>query len=259
MAGRSSLQCTHYFVGKSLTVSAVEVSGFTSHEQQGHQIWWNPALVERLDNTAFDLRAWQQQGGEAAAAGRGSACQIELAGRRCFLRHYRRGGLIGKLLHDQYLWLGAARSRVVREMAITHQLQQQGLPAPRVVGGRLSRAGLSYRCDLITEALPAVASMAEQLADLTEPRWAQIGEVVAQFHLAGLWHADLNAHNIQLSDTQAWVIDFDRAEFRAPAKKWQQANLERLWRSVCKVAGGETPSLQQGWNSLLQAYNAKLM
>lgn len=213
-------------------------------------------MVTDLENADFDLHAWQQQGNQSAVAGRGSACKIELEGHACFLRHYRRGGLIGKLLHDQYLWLGAARTRVVREMVITQKLHDLGLPAPLVVGGRLSRAGLTYRCDLITQALPVEASMAEALPTLDERRWAQIGTVIAKFHAAGLWHADLNTHNIQLSSDEVWIIDFDRAVFKSPERQWQQANLQRLWRSVCKVSGGETPALLSGWAALLSAYNA---
>lgn len=237
-------------------MSAANVSGFQSTTQDHHVIWWNPDAVAGLDNADFDLSAWQQKGSATASAGRGSACEIELQERACFLRHYRRGGLIGKLLHDQYLWLGAERTRVVREMAITQKLYQLGLPAPLVVGGRLSRSGLTYRCDLITQALPVNGSMAEALATLDISRWAQIGQVIAQFHAAGLWHADLNAHNIQLSNEQVWLIDFDRAVFKQPEPKWQQANLQRLWRSVCKVAGGETPALKKNWTALLTAYKA---
>lgn len=258
MAARTSLQCTHYEIRKSLTVSAANVSGFQSTTEDHHVIWWNPDVVPELDNADFDLSAWQQKGSASANAGRGSACKIELQGRACFLRHYRRGGLIGKLLHDQYLWLGAGRTRVVREMAITQKLYQLGLPAPLVIGGRLSRSGLTYRCDLITQALPVNSSMAEALTSLDLSRWAQIGHVIAQFHAAGLWHADLNAHNIQLSDEQAWLIDFDRAVFKTPELKWQQANLQRLLRSVCKVSGGENAALEKNWAALLAAYNKAL-
>lgn len=239
-------------------MSVADVSGFKSVCKPPHIIWWNPAASDGLENQHFDLQAWQQSGSAEPAAGRGSACRIPRAEQDWFLRHYRRGGLIGKLLHDQYCWLGQARSRVVREMGVTQKLYDMGLPVPMVVGGRLSPNGLMYRCDLITQALPVESSMAEALEVLSLERWAQIGVVLAKFHAVGLWHADLNAHNIQLSSEQVWVIDFDRAVFKAPATNWQRKNLQRLWRSVCKVSGEQTPALAASWKVLVEAYTAQL-
>lgn len=98
--------------------------------------------------------------------------------------------------------------------------------------------------------------MAECLPSLSPAQWQAIAETVAALHGKGLWHADLNAHNILLADTQVWVIDFDRARFLSPARKWQQNNLERLWRSVAKVAGDDQRYRGQ-WQQFLTSYNAK--
>ncbi len=232
------------------------VPGFELSQHQNQWIWSNPAVGQRLQLADFDLAAWQASGGAEPVAGRGSACRIPRESQDWFLRHYRRGGLIGKLLHDQYLWLGAAKSRVVQEINVTHALYNDGLPVPKVVGGRLLKQGLIYRADLITEALPASQSMAECLPSLSPAQWQAIAETVAALHGKGLWHADLNAHNILLADTQVWVIDFDRARFLSPARKWQQNNLERLWRSVAKVAGDDQRYRGQ-WQQFLTSYNAK--
>lgn len=238
-------------------MSQAVVPGFECLRHQNQWIWWNTALVDRLEPYHFDLQAWQAEGGAAPAAGRGSACRIQQDNVDWFLRHYRRGGLVGKLLHDQYWWSGLAKTRIVREMTVTSQLAERGLPVPQVVGGRVQRSGLIYRCDLITQALPVSASMAECLDELTQEQWTNIGKVIAALHAEGVWHADLNAHNILLdNDGGAWVIDFDRAQFRAPEQKWQQANLDRLWRSVCKISGGEDNAPQEQWQHLLAAYNS---
>ncbi|MDD9892852.1 MAG: 3-deoxy-D-manno-octulosonic acid kinase [Gammaproteobacteria bacterium] len=238
-------------------MSQAVVPGFECLRHQNQWIWWNAALVDGLEPCHFDLQAWQTQGGAEPAAGRGSACRIQQGGADWFLRHYRRGGLIGKLLHDQYWWSGLANTRIVREMMVTGQLAERGLPVPNVVGGRVQRSGLIYRCDLITQALPVSASMAERLGELTQEQWTNIGKVIAAVHAEGVWHADLNAHNILLdNDGGAWIIDFDRAQFRPPDQKWQQANLNRLWRSVCKISGGEDNAPQEQWQHLLVAYNS---
>lgn len=245
-------------VWKSLTVSNALVLGFECQQQKNQWTWWNPRLTERLEQHDFDLRALQASGSAEPAAGRGSACRIERQGGDWFLRHYRRGGLIGKLLHDQYCWTGSAKTRVARELAVTQRLHDLGLPVPAVVGGRLQRRGLVYRCDLITQALPASQSMAEQQSQMTDSQWQAIGTTVAKFHQQGLWHADLNAHNILLADEQVWVIDFDRATFKLLSAKWQQANMNRLWRSVCKVSGGEGHAPAKSWQLLMAAYNTTL-
>ena len=46
------------------------------------------------------------------------------------LRHYRRGGLIGKLIRDRYLWLGAERTRAFAEWRLLHTLRAQGFAVP---------------------------------------------------------------------------------------------------------------------------------
>lgn len=230
------------------------VPGFASSESEQKWVWWNSAVTESLDDGDFDLKAWTESGNAMPAAGRGSACRIVRDDTDWFLRHYRRGGLIGKLLHDQYWWRGVAPSRVVREMNVTHRLGQLGLPVPTVVGGRLVRSGLIYRADLITKALPCQGSMADQIASLSESQWALIGATIAEFHKHGLWHADLNAHNIQLSENKVWLIDFDRAVFKGSSANWQQQNLQRLWRSVCKISDGKENAPVAGWDTLLAAY-----
>lgn len=229
------------------------VPGFQLSKQDKQWIW-SRAELPPLVAADFDLAAWQSRGGAEPAAGRGSACRIQRQGAEWFLRHYRRGGLVGKLLHDQYLWRGLANTRVVREIVVTDALYRQGFAVPRVMGGRLLKSGCIYRADLITEALPCKSSMADALATLTTAQWAAIGACIAKFHQQGLWHADLNAHNIQLADEQVWLIDFDRAEFRDPSPAWQQQNLQRLWRSVCKLSGGEEHAPQQAWAQLINAY-----
>ena len=56
--------------------------------------------------------------------------------------------------------------------------------------------------------------------------------------IAGLDHADLNAHNILFdSNGRGWLIDFDRGVLRIPATHWRERNLKRLLRSLLKLRG----------------------
>jgi len=199
-----------------------------------------------------------------ASGGRGATLSLDCAGQPCVLRHYYRGGLIGRLLSDQFFWLGESMTRCFREWLLLEKLQDMGLPAPRPVAARYRRAGLIYTADLITARLPDVESLAARLARGAVPdeTWRRVGECIARFHAAGVWHADLNAHNVQLDSTdRVFLLDFDRGRIRPAARSWQQANLARLHRSLSKISANSTDTRTfpaQGWRWLVEGHAAAL-
>ncbi len=86
---------------------------------------------------------------------------------------------------------------------------------------------------------------------------ARVGGAIARFHAAGAYHADLNAHNVLLTDAEVWLVDFDRGELREPARLWQQANLARLQRSLHKLGAareGRAVFAHTLWHPLMVAY-----
>jgi 3-deoxy-D-manno-octulosonic acid kinase len=72
-------------------------------------------------------------------------------------------------------------------------------------------------------------------AGLDAEDWRAVGRCIRRFHDAGVYHADLNAHNVLLAGSVVYVLDFDRGRYRAPGT-WQAANLARLRRSLDKLA-----------------------
>jgi 3-deoxy-D-manno-octulosonic acid kinase len=57
-------------------------------------------------------------------------------------------------------------------------------------------------------------------------------------HDANVYHADLNAHNILVDDTQKiWLIDFDKSTRRTMTRALREQSLERLGRSLQKLLG----------------------
>lgn len=191
------------------------------------------------DPRIFDRDHWRARGGlEEAAGGRGTVAFLCDGERRWVLRHYRRGGLVARLLDDTYLYTGAGRTRSFREFRLLRQLRAWQLPVPDPVAARYVRRGLLYKADLITAELPTRRTLAQALsaAPLAAASWRAVGACIARLHERGVHHADLNAHNILLGEGGAvYVLDFDRGRVRARGA-WEQAVLERLRRSLAKVS-----------------------
>jgi 3-deoxy-D-manno-octulosonic acid kinase len=209
--------------------------------------WFVPAYWEARDALHY------------LSGGRGGVAAIATPAGECILRHYHRGGLVARLLADRYLWQGAARTRSFAEFRLLQQIARLGLPGPVPIAARHVRQGAWYTADLITLRIPQARTFSEVLAggavDATVA--GQVGGVVARFHRAGVWHADLNAHNILLNAEGAHVIDFDRGRLRTPHAAWRQANLRRLQRSLLKLGAasdGEPAFEATIWQPLLAGY-----
>jgi 3-deoxy-D-manno-octulosonic acid kinase len=207
----------------------------------------------------FEPRYWIARGAVIGAAlGRGTTHFFEADGRRYVLRHYRRGGLVARLLEDRYLWHGENATRPVRELRLTMQMHAAGLPVPVPVAARYYREGWTYRGDLITGLLPDTETLAQRLerGEVSLTTWAAIGRCLRRFHDQGYCHADLNAHNVMLrGEDEVFLIDFDRGSRRSPGL-WRDANLTRLLRSLEKLEDQRTtPRFDAAqWQCLLSAW-----
>ena len=82
--------------------------------------------------------------------GRGATVKISLDGEDAILRRYYRGGMVGKLLTDQYFWLGKSASRPWREWHILERAWQAGLPVPKPIAACLCRTLWWYQAAIIT-------------------------------------------------------------------------------------------------------------
>jgi 3-deoxy-D-manno-octulosonic acid kinase len=194
----------------------------------------------------------------ARAGGRGGVLFIRDDQYHWVLRHYRRGGLIGKLISDRYFWLGAERTRAFSEWRLLHTLRAKGFAVPTPVATRYVRQGFTYRADLITEALPAARTLAETVtgAQLVDEYWRKIGTAIAKLHVAGVHHADLNAHNILLGEGgKVFVLDFDRGRIRARGS-WEAEVLARLKRSLLKIQRERQAVKfnERDWAALMEGY-----
>lgn len=216
----------------------------------------------QVDADWFVPDHWRARGAlRTQVGGRGGVQLIATPAGECVLRHYRRGGMVAKLMGDRYLWRGADATRCFAEFRLLAEIARLGLPGPAAVAARYRRHGLLYRADLITQRIADAQTLAECLAagrvDAELAR--ETGALVARFHRAGIWHADLNAHNVLVTERALYLIDFDRGRLRAPAEGWRLANLARLHRSLLKLgaaAQGEAAFRADLWTPLIEAYEA---
>jgi 3-deoxy-D-manno-octulosonic acid kinase len=227
----------------------------------GSVILYDGSRLDHADARLFDAAHWP--GAVAATSGRGATWFIDWRrpgqpSQSWVLRHYRRGGIVGRFVRDRYLWLGESRTRAFREWHLLRWACAAGLPCPQPVAARVQRSGPSYTADLITARLPGVTSLSDRIrqAALRPADWGRIGACIRRFHDAGVWHADLNAHNVQLADgEQVYLLDFDRGERRDLQRGWQQSNLERLHRSLEKISQRGAAHFDAGsWAALLDGY-----
>jgi 3-deoxy-D-manno-octulosonic acid kinase len=211
----------------------------------------------------FERGHWQARGrAQPAPGGRGGVLFVETPAGACALRHYHRGGLAARVSADRYLWTGADRTRAFREFRLLAHLVRSGLPVAAPVAARYVRDGLTYRADLLTRRIAVAQTLAERLAEgsLDPALGAKVGQAIARFHAAGVWHADLNAHNVLVDGSGGIrLIDFDRGRLRTPAARWRRANLARLHRSFEKLGAGAQPAFEPAfWRPLLSAYGESL-
>ncbi|WP_109125978.1 3-deoxy-D-manno-octulosonic acid kinase [Dyella sp. C11] len=233
-------------------------------EDAAGAILFDAAVWPQVENDWFEPEVWREQGAlRQQAGGRGGVAIIESPAGDCVLRHYRRGGMVAKLMGDRYLWPGADHTRSFMEFRLLGRIAELGLPSALPVACRYQRQGLFYTADLITRRIANADTLAECLATgrLDGEMAELVGALVARFHRAGIWHADLNAHNVLVASDELYLIDFDRGRLREPAESWQQANLQRLRRSLVKLgaaAKGEAAFEETLWKPLVYRYERTL-
>ncbi|MGE4532415.1 3-deoxy-D-manno-octulosonic acid kinase [Halomonas sp.] len=207
----------------------------------------------QIGPSLLDPAWWQDQDlvtGEAP--GRGASLFLDVGnGEEWVLRPYHRGGLVARLSERRYLWTGLECTRAFRELRLTAELLDQGLPVPRPVAAGITRHGLTYEAALITVRLPGARALASLLENgqADDDLLRRVGATIRRFHDAGLDHVDLNARNLLVdNDGRVWLIDLDRCRLR-PDGSWKARNLERLGRSLEKFGAAEAmEAIQLGYD-----------
>jgi len=220
---------------------------------------YDPDLVGRPDFCIGEYAWWRDRDGLLGnAGGRGTVYFVAAESGQWALRHYQRGGLVGRCFDDHFIWLGEARSRPFCEWRLLAHLRGLNLPVPQPVAAIYRRRGLAYTGELVTARIAGAESLAKKLSegDVGDSHWQKIGKCIRQFHDAGVCHADLTGNNILLDDhDKVHLLDFDRGGIRGNGS-WKEFNLRRLHRSLHKISGlsEEIDVSDSDWQSLVSAY-----
>jgi 3-deoxy-D-manno-octulosonic acid kinase len=209
----------------------------------------------------FEPGYWQQSAGyKATIGGRGGSCLIEVEGRRLVLRRYHRGGVVGRLFSDQYLWLGQSQTRPWREWEILRRARGAGLPVPEPIAACTCRSGPWYRAALITAFLDDTEMMTQRLRRQKLPldSWHLLGLLVKRMHAAGIRHADLTSDNILMdSKNRFFLVDFDKARIMNRIDDWQWQPLHRFQRSLAKRNRQQSLHYDaDDWQALMDGYQS---
>lgn len=188
--------------------------------------------------------------------GRGSAWFVHTPAGDGVLKHYLRGGMLAAFVNDRYIYLGAARTRGFREYQLLLKLSKLGLPVPKPLAAFCRRGVFTYQAALLTACLQDTHSLVSAVKTGSAP-WADIGETVARFHLAGAHHGDMNANNILLDGHGGiFIIDWDKSVLESSPGAWCGKVLERLQRSLLKDCKDcDQRLLQEGIAHMRSAYH----
>ncbi|GAL22037.1 3-deoxy-D-manno-octulosonic acid kinase [Vibrio maritimus] len=206
-------------------------------EENNTKYWFDEELLKEPVQKVFDPNYWRTQGRIIGRAeGRGTTWFVQTDTLAAALRHYRRGGLFGKLVKDQYWFSGWEQTRCYQEFQLLHTLIDAGVNVPRPIAARAVKTGLYYRADLITEKVYNARDLVAMLEEgpLPSEMYQKIGQEIRKMHDAQVNHTDLNIHNILIDDSNdVWLIDFDKCH-QQNGNDWKQANYDRLKRSFEK-------------------------
>jgi 3-deoxy-D-manno-octulosonic-acid transferase len=229
--------------------------------------WHDPELLGNLP------LPWRLKDSSASAdmpthplrGGRGKVKLLQDGSSQFVLRHYYRGGLVGKVLGDRFLRKKPYLGRSAREYHLLSLMHAWQLPVPQTVAAHHQAGCLFDRCDLLMTYVENSVSLHTVLCNtqISQDAWGMIGKTIAQHHTFQIDHVDLNCHNILLQTSHAEqvvvtrpvLIDFDKCALRG-GESWKKDNLNRLLRSL-KKEKRLRPDLcwhQEHWQWLTNGY-----
>jgi hypothetical protein len=181
---------------------------------------------------------------EAGAGNRQSAFRLNLGdGLELFARKSRRGGMIARILNELYV---GVTPRPFTELAVTIEAMRRGIPVAEPMGAMVEWVGPAlYRGFFLTRAVQGM-TLWEFLKTDDDPTvrthvLEQARASIATMHDKGLFHADLNLHNLLVTRARdsftVIIIDLDKSRLfdASVSSPMRRTNAARLIRSARKL------------------------
>ncbi len=168
-------------------------------------------------------------------------------------KHYFRKGLM-KFLGDNYFYTNVYNTRTYQEYSILNYLSKSNFNTCKPVLGWISLNNITYKANLVVENIKRTKTLSCVLSHLNSKTsnhekvlslFYHLGQEVARMHLLGVFHGDLNANNILISEDifdrfeskskDVFIIDFDKSKITKLSKKNILSNINRLKRSLSKI------------------------
>jgi len=217
------------------------LAGFQFFELGRRRVYLRRDLAARAPAIVAALSTLRSTGGAGNRMG-GFALKLD-DGMELFARKNRRGGLLQPVLKDLYMGI---RPRPVRELAVAAEARRRGIPVAEPIGAMVEWvAPMVYRGVFLTRALAGM-TLWEFVRTDDDPHvrshvTEQARQAIDTMHRLGLYHADLNLHNLFVTKSResfaVVILDLDKAQlFDGPVPAAMRArNLARLRESGRKL------------------------
>lgn len=242
--------------------SIVKHSLIKSIHGRGYFLSYDEQFFPLCQKEMFNPEYWQQANAVTGQAqGRGITWFLHAGNNELVLRHFYRGGLVGRFIKDKFFYSGKPKCRAYREFYLLREMYMAGLPVPRPAAFLIKRSGPFYTNDVLLERLPNTCSMVDILSINGIPKecWYSIGKTIRAFHDLNINHHDLNSHNILIDHNyKVWLIDFDQGCKCEHEQKWKENNLLRLKRSLLKERHRQPEFFWDfaDWDKLMEGYHS---
>ena len=217
-------------------------------------------LIKDINKDFFEANKWLQiQGTNVIGSGRGETIFFSHQNLKCVLKHYHRGGILGRYIKDHYFWTGINGSRSIREFKRLNELFAMGLSVPKPIGARVKRSGITYTADLITAEIKNAKTLSELIAAdyIDKNVWEAIGRCLRLFEEKRIYHPDLNTNNILIDESlEVFLIDFDVASRLHEKIGSSNKTLNRFHRSLKKTyLQNKKEFSESDWKIILSRYS----
>jgi 3-deoxy-D-manno-octulosonic acid kinase len=185
----------------------------------------------------FDRDSIERSEGVTSRGGRGQTLLFKKDGRDLVLRHYKRGGVFGKLVSDSFFLFEPHSHRAYDEFTLLNKMLEMSLPVPKPVIAREIKSGFGIVQDIVIERLNGYTDLSYVIAQrhLSSEEFISIGQTIKSFFDNNILHTDLNIRNILLGQNGGVsVIDFDKCFHVELTSSDKEEMINRLLRSFRK-------------------------